>query len=67
MINGTASVTALLLGTLASALMQQPRIQSSTDPAATAFMLLLLFWVNVNYWAREMHKHVDTTYIWALS
>ena len=42
MISGTASVTALLLGTLAASLMQHPGIQASNDPAATAFGLLLL-------------------------
>ena len=42
MVNGTASVTALLLGTLAASLMQHPRILASADPAAMAFMLLLL-------------------------
>jgi SulP family sulfate permease len=41
LISGTASVTALLLGTLAASLMQHPQIQAQSDPAATAFMLLL--------------------------
>lgn len=41
LISGTASVTALLLGTLASQLMQHPRIQAGADPAGTAFLLLL--------------------------
>lgn len=42
MVSGTASVTALLLGTLAASLMQRPDIQAGADPAATAFGLLLL-------------------------
>ncbi len=41
MISGTASVTALLLGTLASHLMQHPQLQAVADPAGTAFVLLL--------------------------
>jgi sulfate permease, SulP family len=40
-ITGTASVTALLLGTLAASLMHHPLIQAGPDPAGTAFMLLL--------------------------
>lgn len=41
-ISGTASVTALLLGTLAASLMRHPGILATPDPAATAFVLLLL-------------------------
>ena len=41
-ITGTASITALLLGTLAAQLMQHPQIQAAADPAATAFVLLLV-------------------------
>lgn len=40
-VSGTASVTALLLGTLAANLMQHPRILAAPDPAAAAFVLLL--------------------------
>ena len=41
MLNGSASATALLLGTLATALMRNPEIQASADPAMTSFGLLL--------------------------
>ena len=41
-INGTRSASALILGTLAADLLQQPAVQASADPAALVFVLLLL-------------------------
>jgi len=42
MITGSRPATGLILGTLATVLLQHPKIQSAPDPAALAFVLLLV-------------------------